>query len=343
MRTVFFGTIELAKRFLVFALLAHVSHASATSLFEDSAVLEVDLTGPLATLIEEDDSKELSFSLSANDLVHSIKVRLRGNSRRVVCDFPPLRINFKVDDTAESIFENQDKLKLVTHCRNSNAAQMGLLMEYAAYRIFNLLSDVSYRVRLLHITYKDTDGRLKENIFERYGFLIEPASGLAEKVGGKPVQVAGVTLRSLDSQQAATVYIFQYLIGNTDWSLVMADGDDTCCHNGDLFDIESSRYYVPYDFDLSGLVNARYARPDPSLSISRVTQRQYRGYCTSADALRNALSAIKAQRFEILATIGRLPELAQKDVKAKTKYLDQFFDRANNEDKLVKEFERKCL
>ncbi|MGI9203792.1 MAG: hypothetical protein ACR2Q3_07260 [Woeseiaceae bacterium] len=336
--------MSLFKRLLAIALLAHVSQSGATSLFDNTAALEVNLSGPLSSLHETgDDRTELPFTLQANDLSHSIKVRLRGNSRRRVCDFPPLRLNFKVEDTAQSIFEGQDKLKLVVHCRTSGAAQTDLLEEYAAYRIFNLVSDVSYKVRLLHITYTDTDGRLKENTFVRYGFLIESASGLASRVGGEPADVPAVSLRSLDSQQAATVYIFQYLIGNTDWSMVTADTDDTCCHNGDLFDIGSERYYVPYDFDLSGLVNARYARPDPSLRISRVTKRRYRGYCISTDALRNALGTIKAKKTDILDVVNQLPGLSEKEVKAKTKFLDQFFDQANNEDKIVKSFERRCL
>ncbi len=145
---------SLTKKLLTIVLLAHVSHTSASSLFE-----------------EENDRKELPFVLRTNDVEHSIKVRIRGKSCRRVCTFLPLRINFAVDGTAQSIFEGQDKLKLVTHCREYNSAQLDTLEEYAAYRIFNLISDVSYKVRLLHITYTDTDGRLKENTFDRYGFL----------------------------------------------------------------------------------------------------------------------------------------------------------------------------
>ena len=109
------------KKLLTIVLLVHVAQSGAASLFEDSAALEVNVTGPFSSLLEEDDQKELRFVLRANDVSHSIKMRLRGNSRRRVCDFPPLRINFKVDDTAQSIFEGQDKLKLVTHCRYSNS------------------------------------------------------------------------------------------------------------------------------------------------------------------------------------------------------------------------------
>ena len=331
-------------KLITFVLLIHVSHASASSLFEDNTIIEVNLTGPLSSLFEsDDDRRELPFILRANDVERSIKVRVRGKSRRRVCTFPPLRINFKVNDTAQSIMEGQDKLKLVTHCLENKSAESDILQEYAAYRIFNLVSDVSYRVRLLHITYTDTDGGFKESVFDRYGFLIESESELGDRVGGQPAHVTGVSLRSLDSKQAATVFVFQYLIGNTDWSLVTADDDDTCCHNGDLFDIGSVRYYVPYDFDLAGLVNAPYARPDPSLRISRVTQRLYRGYCISTDALKDALSTIKARRVDILDVIRQLPGLSPKEIVATIIYLEQFFVRADDENKIVQSFERRCL
>lgn len=331
-------------KLLTLILLVHVSGASASSLFEENTVIKVNLVGPLSSLFEAaDESEELPFLLRANGVEHSIKVRVRGKSRRRVCNFPPLRLNFADDDTAQTIFAGQDKLKLITHCFESNSAQTDILQEYAAYRIFNLLSEVGYRVRLLYITYSDTDGRLKENALDRYGVLIESSSELADRVGGQQAYVSGVSLRSLDSQQAATVYVFQYLIGNTDWSLVTADEDDVCCHNGDLFDIGSARYYVPYDFDLSGLVNARYARPDPSLRISRVTKRLYRGYCISTDALKHAIDTIKARRGDILDVINQLPGLSQRDTESTIKYLERFFTQASDEEEIVRSFERKCI
>ena len=334
---------SLRKLFLL-VLLAVASPASASSLFDDDAVLEVNLSGPLSSLLKEKDgSRELPFLLRANGIEHSVKVRLRGKSRRVVCSFPPLRIIFANGDTAQSVFENQDKLKLVTQCQKRGSSQLDVLQEYAAYRIFNLLSEIGYKVRLLHITYTDTERRPQKNTFDHYGFLIESSSELADRVGGQPVHQTGLSIRSLDSKHAATVFVFQYLIGNTDWSLVRAEVDDKCCHNGDLLDIGSARYYVPYDFDRSGLVNARYAKPDLDLRISRVTQRLYRGYCIPADALKNALGTIKARRADILGVISQLPVLSQKEIKATTKYLERFFVQASDEDKIVKLFERKCL
>ncbi len=334
----------MSKKILTLAVLILASHAGASALFEDDTVLEVNLAGPLSSLVDKKERRaEMPFILRVNDVDHSIKLRVRGNSRIKLCNFPPLRIRFSSDDTGESIFASQDKLKLVTHCRLRDSNQTNTLEEYAAYRIFNLISDVGYKVRLLHITYTDTDGRSKDNSFDRYGFLIESASELAGRVGGQAAHVAGVTLSSLDEHQAATVFIFQYLIANSDWSLVTAVGDDTCCHNGDLFDIGSNRYYVPYDFDLSGLVNSRYARKNPLLRKANVRRRRYGGHCISAEALRGALAAIKARRVDILDVIRQGSGLSQKDIEETVEYLGKFFVQAEDEDKLLQTFEDRCI
>lgn len=318
--------------------------ATATPLFEENSVLNVRLSGPLGTLIEHKKSREaLAFVLSANNIDHAIMVRVRGRSRRGVCRFPPLRFEFVGEGTANTVFEGQQRLKLVTHCRTSNAYETSVLREYAAYRIFNLISEVGYKVRLLHITYHDTDGRLKETTFSRYGFLIEPTAALADRTGGQVAEVGGVSLALLDKPQAAAAFIFQFLIGNTDWSLVPSEGESFCCHNIDLLDIGSRRYSVPFDFDLCGLVNARYARPNPKLTISRVTQRRYRGYCIDREELAGALTRITTLRTEILDVINSLPGLSPEERRISLAYLERFFAMAEDEDKLLRVFERSCL
>ncbi len=323
---------------------AIAAQASPLPLFDDDSVIDIKLSGPLRTLIKKtDDRTELPFILAANGVEHHIKVRTRGKSRRRVCDFPPLRLNFSSDDTEQTVFAQQDKLKLVTHCRKSKAGQADALQEYAAYRIYNLISDVSHRVRLIRITYIDTDEPIADHALERYGFVIEAPGQLAQRVGGKLAHVTGVTLGSLDAEHMATVYLFQYLIGNTDWSLVTANEDDVCCHNGKIVDIESKRFYVPYDFDLAGLVNARYAKPEPSLRIRNVTQRLYRGFCMQRDALRTGLNRFKMHEAEILRVTRELPGLSRRDKKSSASYLARFFSQAADEDKLLRSFEKRCL
>ena len=325
-------------------VIAVAAQATVSPLFDDNSVIDVELIGPIGSLVaDKKDDTEQPFVLIADGVEHRVKVRVRGNSRLRVCEFPPLRFNFSRSDTERTVFAEQDKLKLVTHCRNRAVAQTDALEEFAAYRIFNLVSDVGYRVRLLRITYTDTDERRKDKRLEYSGFLIESQLELAARVGGQTANVTGVSLRSLDNDQAALVYVFQYLIGNTDWSMVKTEDDDACCHNGDILDIGSKHFYVPYDFDLAGLVNAKYAYPEPSLRIRKVTQRLYRGFCTERAALQKALGVVNSRKSEILNLLNEIPGLSEDDAATGVAYLKQFFTRANNEEKLLQSFERRCL
>jgi len=328
---------------LAWLLSGLVSPLFAASLFEDHTALEIDLTGPFGSLVEnKNDRDELPFHLRTGSVEFDLQIRARGNSRMRVCDFPPLRLNFKQADTVGTWFEGQDKLKLVTRCMKGDRYESDVLEEYAAYQVFSLLSDVSYRVRLVHLAFSDTDEQLKEVYRKSYGFLVEPLDQLVSRVDGSLSQITGVSLRQLDENQAALVYVFQYLIANTDWSFVTADQAEYCCHNIELINIGLKTFPVPYDFDLAGIVNAAYARPDPSLKIKKVTKRVYRGFCTDSGILRGALRRITSREDEILRVIADLPVLAEREKENRIDYLRSFFKEAREEDKIISKFEKNC-
>ena len=139
------------------------------------------------------------------------------------------------------------------------------------------------------------------------------------------------------------MFVLQYLIGNTDWSLVTSDTDDECCHNVDLVSRDGLIYTIPYDFDLSGLVNPPYAEPDPSLRISRVTVRRYRGYCIERSHLQTALDHIVNQRVAIMEQLRRIPIADERQVDKMVGYLEPFFKKAEKGEKLVAQFDKRCL
>lgn len=203
----------LMKKIFPLALLCVVAQAGALPLFNDNAVIDVELTGPIGSLIKnknKNKSTELPFVLKANGVDYDVQVRVRGKSRLRVCEFPPLRFNFSIRDTEQTVFAGQDKLKLVTHCRKRTVAEADALQEFAAYRIFNLISDIGYKVRLLHITYRDTDEHRNDADIVRYGFLIESQAELAGRFRGRPAKVTGVSLRSLDDGLHLSVSDWQY-------------------------------------------------------------------------------------------------------------------------------------
>jgi hypothetical protein len=284
----------------------------------------------------------LPFRLRVDNHQLEIQVKPRGKSRLRVCDFPPLRLNFKDANTNGTPFEGQEKLKLVVRCRKNERSVQDVLEEYAAYRIFELLSAVSYRVRLVHITYNDTDQRMDQKYRESYGFLIEPLAQVAARAGGEVSKIPAVSLQRLETRQAALVYVFQYLVGNTDWSFVAPADAEICCHNIHLIGIQDRQVAVPYDFDLTGLVNASYAFPDPSLRIKSVTSRVYRGFCTSTEVLRGAIETVTSRQAEILNVISSLPNDSYKARSGPIDYLLKFFKEAGDEDKIIAKFEKSC-
>ncbi|MEM7282549.1 MAG: hypothetical protein AAF438_13075, partial [Pseudomonadota bacterium] len=246
---------------------------------ESAEPLSIQLKGPITKVVRSK-YKEIQhpFELTVDGETIAVMVNARGNSRKKLCKFPPIKISFS-DDTQGSTFSGVPSLRLVTHCGSPKSGNDKVVLEYLAYRIHTVLSDVSYRPRLLDITYTDTSKPKKHKTYQGFGLVTESEHQMAERVGGKLLDQTQVRRGELNQHSAGLVNLFHYLIGNTDWSLVAPFNEDKCCHNGQLLTINQQTYIAPYDFDLSGLVKARYAKPNPELPINRVTTRYYQGVC----------------------------------------------------------------
>ena len=336
------GKSLLRKIALVLALLT-TSPTFGSPLFDDNSILEVTLSGPLSTLIKQKRNREqYPFTLTIDAASVDVAVRIRGNTRVAVCRFPPLRLNFTASGPDGTPFAGEDKLKLVTHCQNgSEKSQDSVFNEFTAYRMFNLISDRSYRVRLLRIRYEDTDGKQRKLEEPHYGFLIESDEGLARRLGGIVAKVESIRFSNLDVRQTARMNVFQYLIGNKDWSFVTSSNDDACCHNIDLLDINGTLVPIPYDFDLAALTRAKYnARNKLNQSFSR----KYSGYCrTPADMLGQAIDHIQPLRDEILTTVLHVPALNNNTLERRATFVASYFEEATGKAALLAKFERDCI
>ncbi len=336
------ATLKSMERIFACLLLLLTSALPAETLFRDSSPLELALSGPLDSMFENrENDQEQAFDLVIDGEHFPAKVRVRGNSRLRVCDFPPLRLNLKTGEMADTVFRGEDKLKLVTHCRNYERAEKDLLEEYLVYRMFSHLTDSSFRTRLLRIRYEDTD---TGDVNERFAFALESVGDMRKRLGAKKARRTEIRRSELNPQHAALVYVFAYLVGNTDWSLVLAEGDDECCHNGILLEPDNGKLlFIPYDFDLAGLVDAAYARPDPSLRIDSVTTRRYRGYCVEREALGDAVDAIVNARGAFHAMIDELPLLSTREKNRKKNWLERVYREAQKRERLLDRFEQRCL
>ncbi len=326
----------------ILLLLCCAEAATGAPLFAEDGVLEVELRGPVGhTIRDKRKRRERPFELVLEGSSWPVAVRVRGKSRLKQCRFPPLRLNFRAADVEGGPLDGLDKVKLVTHCRDASHYEANLLEEFASYRMFALLSEFGHRVRLMRIRYVDTS-RPNADPLVRYGFAIEPLENVAARTATDIIEVPHVAKSDIAVGQAALVFVYQYLIANVDWSLVRADGEDSCCHNVGLLRKDEASYIVPYDFDLSGFIDARYAKPDASLPIRRVTTRLYRGYCVDGLDLQAAIDTILAKESEILAEIAALPNGGAEESAQRVAFLATFFDEAKG-GALAAHFEAECV
>jgi hypothetical protein len=237
-------------------------------------------------------------------------------------------VRFTSPPPADSIFAGQRSLKLVTHCRSSESFQQYVLLEYATYRMLNLLSPMSFRVRLASIDYTDESGR---PIVSRYGFFIEDLRDVAKRNGMQQADLPElIPVTSLDPQHSALYAMFQDMIANHDWSMRAGPKGNACCHNAEMIapakGVAANVIPSPYDFDFSGLVDTPYATPPDALHISSVRQRQYRGYCIHNPQAITVAAQMRAAKPQMYATIAATPGLQPQTAARATAYLDQFFN-----------------
>lgn len=256
-----------------------------------------------------------------------MQVRVRGKSRRTFCRFPPLRLDFSASGITDGPFAGLGKVKLVSHCSDGAANTDNLLEEYAAYRMLNVLTERSHRVRLLRIRYIDTEKARREPL-EKYAFALEPLESVAERTGAETGSVEHVIASRIDREQAAIAFVFQYLIANVDWSLVTADGATECCHNTQILFEDDQLFIVPYDFDLSGFVYPWYARRAKNMQTRTSRRRSYIGYCFGGLRLEGAIAAVVAAEDEIMALIDDLAWAEEKHVQDRREFLREFFAQA---------------
>lgn len=265
-----------------------------------------------------------------------LQVKTRGIWRLTQCDFPPIRLDFKKSTVKHSVLAKLDKPKLVTHCRDNEDYEQYILQEFQLYRVYNLLTKYSHRVRLARITYADSGtGKV---VTTRYAFLEEEPEALAHRVGGLLVKEKGGGPADLEPSSAAIFAVFQYMIGNTDWAI-------SALHNVEMISTDLGYVPVAYDFDFSGAVNTRYATVDPSLPIKRVRDRVYRGYCLPEETYEPTFALFKAKKDSIYAlykdSIGRL--LRGDRAKETLEYFDEFYETITNPRDAKREIIGRCI
>lgn len=315
-----------------------VSIINKVKFFEDTSVLNATIKVNMVNLFREINKQGMrfpaNFSATLPDNTQGnepIFLEVRGHFRRAHCYLPPLKIIFGGEKNFAD--KSLSSLKLVNQCTTANTDEQYLLKEYVVYKIYNLLTDMSFRVRLLHLNLADSSGR-KKPIYE-YGFIVEDIKNVAKRNNCKEWKNEKIDPRQTDPQQMTIVAIFEYMIGNTDWGV-------SANHNTRLLrsktDSLQKPYVVPYDFDFSGFVNTDYSIPDEKLDIKNVRERLYRGFPKSMDEVNKAVDIFKKQKSNIYALINNFDLLTPNSKKELSKYLDDFFVMINKTEEVKKVF-----
>lgn len=313
---------------------------AADKLFANHAPpLRITLTGPFTTM-----ARQARYSIKPHPATLTvinaagaaqsfpIQVRARGVSRRkVYCSFPPIMLIFDKRAMKGSLFHGQGHLKLVPHCRGGTDYEQRIILEYLIYKLYNLVTPLSFRVRAAEVTYREDPA---DRGLTRFAFLLEDIDKLAGRNERERLKGPSrfVSLDQLDPHAATRVAIFEYMIGNLDWEFLASAAGESCCHNMRLVGAPGAKPAtatgvtpVPYDFHFSGFVDSPYAGPAPGIPIGRLTERYFRGYCTMSGEIPAVAEEYLSHRMEMKALIDSEPGLDAHFRDKADRFMDGFF------------------
>ena len=322
-------------RIWVFAALAALAGSAAsakqpsppTPLFATDAPIHVTLQGPIASLASNRSETPRSAMMTVDGVTYPITLTPRGIFRKANCEFPPLRVELTKPAPPGTLFEHQHKLKLTAFCKRSEGFQQKVLLEYAAYRLYNLMTPLSFRARLATVDYRDESGR---PYISRVGFFVEDVSDVAKRNGLKAAKLPSlVPLQQIDPVSGARTSLFEDMISNYDWSMHAGPAGQDCCHNTRLLTDSApgtALAVVPYDFDFSGLVDAPYADAPEGIPVDNVRQRTYRGFCAHMPQARAIAAQLSPRRAEFTSLFATIPGLDSREQAKAAGFINAFFD-----------------
>lgn len=294
-------------------------------LFNDDEPLKLSLAFDMKKFKKEKYKAEkipavLSIHFQDSIIRKDIHIKARGEFRKGYCQFPPIKLNLKKTEFTSEYMDEQTTLKFVTHCKNSKLFETYILQEYLIYKMYNILTEMSFQTRLVQMEYIDTEG--KDKTFVKYGFIIEHINSVADRNNSLRLKNENLAQKLMDKESMALLALFAFMIGNTDWSV-------TGLHNIKIIKSKDFTKYdpfpVPYDFDYSGMVNASYAIPSEILGIESVRERLYWGVCLPEENLQNAKAIFLKRKNSINNIVQEFPYLEKYPKRGMVNYLDSFY------------------
>ena len=278
----------------------------------------------------------LRFVTSTGDsFAVDLQVRTRGHMRLDICYYPPLKMKFDKDELRARSLSTHNELDIVHHCENDPQYEQYILREYLAYKLFQVISPYHFRVQLIRLHYINPDG---SKAYEpTLSFLVENAEELADNLNAKQYKTQVISRNAVERKSMIKVCLFEYMIGNTDWSVRNR-------HNLEYFVIPgySLLVPVPFDFDYAGLVSAPYAAHHESIKLSSVAMRYYQGSCEPDEHVNAVIREFIEKKNELFTMCGKIQGMNERSVKHVREYLEEFFEIIENPKKTESHILRHC-
>jgi len=298
-------------------------------LFQDMTPIEIKLSYSNKELRKDTNDStfidtEMQYKYNGNWEVIPVSLRARGNFRRAECYFPPVKMKIKKSNAKNTLFEGNKRLKLVLPCKLETNNNDNILQEYMAYKLYEAISPYNFKTRRVKITFAEKKGKkIKEHMLE--GFLIEDDDLVADRFEGKVLE-RFIHPLAMDAESSAQNAFFQFMIGNTDFSTAYQ-------HNGKLLYIDKKIIPLPYDFDMSGLVDASYATVNTTLGIKSVKDRKYRGFKRDNAVLEGVRSQFLTQKQKLMDIVGSMAGdfESEKEFGETQSYIESFFKVLEND------------
>lgn len=318
---------------------------SSFRLFEDETPLKITLLFDLSTYLKTKPREEylkgkITFNPAQPDsITRNIRIRTRGIFRHDWCYYAPIELNFKNTDFGYSDLNSINKIKLVPQCTAGSESEKNVLIEYLIYKMFNVMTDTSFRVRLLTINYIDSENKKKP--FTQYGFFIEPLKMLAARTNSIEIVSRALNQKSIYPGIMDRIAIFNYMIGNYDWAV--PNQHNIKVLKPLIFDTLKLAAAVPYDFDFTGLVNAGYAIPEDKITgTTNIRERIFLGVCRSRGVYQRDIQEFLRKKDEFYRIINEFLYLSTKQKKDMTLYLDEFFNQCTGKQRILDVFLNSC-
>ena len=262
-----------------------------------------------------------------------VELRVRGYFRRERCYFPPIKVKISKSAAKNTLFEGNKRLKLVLPCSPQKSMNDYIVKEYMAYKLYEIITPYHFITRISSIAFTETKGN-KTKTYDLKGIFVEDDKKIAKRFGGRILDRSSHPA-SQDALASVRNAFFQFMIGNNDFSTYAP-------HNQKLMQVDRKIVPIPYDFDLSGLVNASYAVVsvinDEPLTSS-VTKRLYRGFERDLNIIQQVRQEFIDNKTRFLEAVDSTEQFFDnpKQFSIAKKFLSDFFDIMENDTRFKRE------